>query len=89
MKVTMFWPFQKKRITASQQTIIFHISGMHCSNCSLNIDGELEDLHGVISAETSYKKSTTKVVYDTALVDEQKIMQQITALGYTVTSLTD
>ncbi|MBP7774321.1 heavy-metal-associated domain-containing protein [Candidatus Woesebacteria bacterium] len=85
----MSWPFQKKRVNTAQQTIIFDIAGMHCSNCSLNIDGELEELHGVISAETSYRKSVTKVVYDATCVDEQKITQQITALGYTVTSRTD
>lgn len=89
MKAAMSWPFQKKHVNSVGQTIILHISGMHCSNCSLNIDGELEELHGVISAETSYRKSTTKVVYDATCVDEQKITQQITSLGYTVTSRTD
>ncbi len=85
----MSWPFQKKHGNPTEQTIILHISGMHCSNCSLNIDGELEELDGVISAETSYRKSTTTVVYDTTSVDEQKITQHIAALGYTVTSRTD
>lgn len=89
MKAAMSWPFQKKHANPAEQTIILHISGMNCSNCSLNIDGELEELHGVISAETSYRKSTTKVVYDATCVDEQKITQQITSLGYTVTSRTD
>lgn len=85
----MHWPFQKQRVNTAEQTAIIQISGMHCSNCSLNIDGELEEMNGVISAETSYRKSTTKVVYDATSIDKEKIIQRITSLGYVATSLTD
>lgn len=60
------------------------IDGMHCTSCSLNINGELEDLDGVISADTSYAKSRVDVEYDSAKVDKDKIIKTIEKLGYQV-----
>ncbi len=59
------------------------IDGMHCTSCSMNIDGELEDLAGVISAATSYAKQKTIVEYDPAVVTQESIKKVITDLGYT------
>ena len=65
------------------------IGGMHCSSCAMNIDGALEDLPGVVSADTSYAKATTKVTYDEALVRIENIKKAIEAEGYTVTISSD
>ena len=53
----MFNLFKKAH---SGQEVVLKIDGMHCTSCSLSIDGELEDLPGVISASTSYAKSITR-----------------------------
>ena len=63
---------------------VFKIKGMHCVSCSMNIDGTLEELSGVMSANTSYAKSETKVEFDKQKTNEQKIKQAILALGYKV-----
>ncbi|MCD8507749.1 cation transporter [Candidatus Woesebacteria bacterium] len=58
---------------------------MHCTSCSMNIDGELEDTPGVVSASTNYARATTKVVFDPQTVTPKKLMQVVEKLGYTAT----
>lgn len=74
--------FLKSKTTGKKLEL--KIDGMHCSSCSLNIDGELEDLDGVISADTSYAKGTTVVEFDESEVDSSKIIDAINHLGYKV-----
>ncbi len=60
----------------------FKIIGMHCTSCSINIDGELEEIEGVHSSSTSYAKQQTIVKYDTSKVTPQKIITIIKSVGY-------
>lgn len=60
----------------------FKIDGMHCTSCALNIDMDLEDLAGVKQSKTSYAKQETEVEFDEEQVDEEKVLQVITSLGY-------
>lgn len=73
---------KKKKITGSE--VSFKIDGMHCTSCSMNIDGELEDLDGVLVATTSYPKSQTNITFNSELISEEALKQTIEALGYTV-----
>ena len=65
-------------------TATFKIDGMHCTSCSMNIDGELEDTEGVISASTSYAKGTTTIEYDELKVVPEKLKEAIEKLGYKI-----
>lgn len=67
--------------------IIFKIDGMHCTSCSLNIDGELEDADGVFSAKTSYAKAKTEISYDPKKISPQKLKEVIESLNYSVTEI--
>lgn len=59
------------------------ITGMHCTSCAMNIDGDLEDLmEGVKSASTNYAKQETEVEFNEAKVTEKEIMEQIQKTGY-------
>ncbi len=69
------------------ETAIFKIDGMHCTSCSMNIDGELEDTEGVISASTSYAKAATTVEFDETKVSREKLRSIIENLDYTVKEL--
>lgn len=83
----MFGLFNKKnRISndAGTSVVTLKISGMHCVACSLNIDGELEDLPGVKSAKTSYAKSETVVEFNSKQITPAKIMATIKKTGYEV-----
>jgi copper chaperone CopZ len=64
--------------------IIFKIEGMHCSSCAMNIDFDLEDLDGVMSAKTNYAKSETEVEYDEEKLSVEDIASQISKTGYKV-----
>jgi copper chaperone CopZ len=75
----MFSLFNKK---PKGETVSFKIDGMHCTSCSLTIDGELEDLEGVIDAKTSYAKSRVEIEYDKEKVGPTKLEQTIKGLGY-------
>lgn len=77
----MFNFFSKKTLG---ETVIFKIDGMHCTSCSMNIDGELEDSEGVISATTSYPKSKTQIVFDPKKTTKNKLKKIIELLDYEV-----
>ncbi len=61
----------------------FKITGMHCTSCAMNIDGELEDTEGVKSANTNYAKQQTEVEFDDEELDEKKIIEVVKQVGYT------
>ncbi len=62
--------------------ILLKIINMRCPSCALNIDGELEDIRGVVSSTTSYVKSQTTVEYDEKIITEKDIVGKINALNY-------
>lgn len=66
-------------MTTKQQ---FKISGMHCTSCAMNIDGELEETNGVKEASTHYAKAITEVTFDNELVDTKAIIAAIKKVGY-------
>ncbi|PZS08857.1 MAG: heavy metal transporter [Acidimicrobiales bacterium] len=68
----------------STTTITLLVDGMHCSSCGLLIDDALEDVAGVITAQTNVRTSTTTVVLDTDTGSVGAVAAAITALGYTV-----
>lgn len=61
---------------------IFKISGMHCTSCAMNIDGELEDTEGVMESNTNYARQQTEVKFDADKVSENKIVEIIKKVGY-------
>ena len=62
--------------------LIFHISGMHCSSCAMNIDGELEDTPGVKKASTSFAKNRVEVEFDEDQASVPQIIAAIARAGY-------
>jgi Cu+-exporting ATPase len=59
------------------------IVGMHCTNCAMTIDGDLEDyVAGVVCANTNYARQETEVEYDPTKVNLDQIVKQIKKTGY-------
>jgi copper chaperone CopZ len=79
----------KKNLPTNSETVTFKIDGMHCTSCSLNIDGELEETEGVVSAKTSYATGITNVVFQPEKVKPKTLVKKIENLGYTVNTPTD
>jgi len=81
----MFNFFKKK---PQGSVVTFKIAGMHCTSCGMNIDGELENHQGVLSASTSYAKATTQIIYNESLVSKNELKNIINGLGYQIDQLT-
>lgn len=67
-----------------QQTVTLAVQGMHCSSCPSIITDSLEKLPGVASCTTSLEQGSALVSFDPALISEQRIVQEIVSLGYSV-----
>jgi copper chaperone CopZ len=63
---------------------LYKLSGLHCTACSLLIEGEIEDLG--VSAECSYARQEVKVEFDPKKVSEKQIIEAIEKQGYEVVS---
>ncbi len=61
---------------------VFKITGMHCTSCAMNIDGELEDTGKVKDVKTNYAKAITEVEFDTDHISEIEIIEIIKKVGY-------
>lgn len=64
------------------QIVVFRIKDMHCTACAINIDGELEDTPGVISAATNYAKAEAKVEFDPSQVGINQLLEAVKRAGY-------
>lgn len=64
------------------KTITIKILKMHCTACAMNIDFDLEDLPGIISASTNYAKQICTVEYDENKISLDEILKQIKKTGY-------
>jgi Cu+-exporting ATPase len=60
--------------------VVLKISGMHCTSCAMNIDGELEDTDGVKEAKTNYAKSFTEVTFNPQKISEGKLISIISSV---------
>lgn len=64
------------------KTIKLKITGMHCTSCAMNIDGELEDTEGIFESNTNYAKEVTEVAFDPKKLTPEKIQSIIKSVGY-------
>lgn len=59
-----------------------NIEGMHCTSCSMNIDFDLEDINGVITAKTSYASQVCEIEFDEEKLSLSQIIEVIKETGY-------
>jgi copper chaperone CopZ len=63
----------------------FHIKGMHCESCAVEIKEQLETTAGVRAAEVNYGGKTANVEFDPEVVQEKTLVKKIQDLGYNAT----
>jgi copper chaperone CopZ len=63
----------------------FHIKGMHCESCAVDIRETLETTAGVFRADVTFNGKTANVAYDDAVVQEKTLIKKIQDLGYDAT----
>lgn len=61
------------------------IINMHCTACAMLIDGDLEELAGIKSANTNYAKSECEIEFDEKTIEVPNIIAQIEKTGYKAT----
>lgn len=60
----------------------YQIQGMHCTGCAMAIEGALEDLEGIRSANVHYARQTMVVEYDDQKVSDAEIIAAVQEAGY-------
>lgn len=63
---------------------VLKIEGMHCTSCTMLVDGDLEDLRGVKSSKTNFAKALCEVEFDEKEVDIEVIVKTVHNTGYKV-----
>jgi copper chaperone len=58
------------------------VDGMKCGKCSARVTEALKGLDGVTAVAVSHENGKARVAYDAAKVDVTKLVQAVTALGY-------
>lgn len=63
----------------------FHIKGMHCESCAVEIREQLELTAGVHKVDVTFNGKTANVDFDDGVVQEQTLVKKIQDLGYQAT----
>lgn len=64
-------------------TLSFHISGMHCASCAVNIQRKLQKTEGISNASVNYANEQATVKLNGSSVPTTIIEQAVSSLGYT------
>jgi len=62
----------------------YQLAGLHCTSCSMVIEGELEDIG--VAAACDYVKQEVVVEFDPEAVKDEEIVKTIERQGYKVVS---
>lgn len=63
----------------------FHIKGMHCESCAVEIKEQLELTAGVRDVDVTFSGKTANVDFDESVVQEKTLVKKIQDLGYQAT----
>ena len=66
------------------QQISFHIQGMYCARCAVELQNHLDAVEGVFAAYVNYASEHALIVYNAASIDTQVLSDAITSAGYAV-----
>ena len=63
--------------------VTYHIPDMHCSSCSMRLEGIEDELEGIQKIRASYLKQKLEIEFDEKVVTAERIRQAVIGLGYT------
>ncbi|MDQ3685508.1 MAG: heavy-metal-associated domain-containing protein [Acidobacteriota bacterium] len=63
----------------------FHIQGMHCESCAVDIKETLEETAGVGQVDVTFNGKTAVVEFDGNTVQQSTLIKKIQDLGYQAT----
>ena len=64
------------------EAVTFTVTGMHCASCGMLVDETLEDLAGVVRADTDSRRGRTTVHADLTVTSVGEIVAAIGDAGY-------
>lgn len=67
---------------SKDQSISFHVSGMHCASCASNIQRKLRKTDGVSEANVNYANEQATVNFDESKVKKHDIAKAVESVGY-------
>ncbi len=67
-----------------KKQITLPITGMTCANCSNTVERNLKKLKGIAQVTVNYATEQATVTFDSALLTDKDIINQIEAVGYRV-----
>ncbi len=66
----------------SKNTLSFHISGMHCASCAVNIQKKLQKEPGVEEALVNYANEQATVTFQENTLNENRLAKAVEEAGY-------
>jgi len=70
-------------MSKNNQTLSFHVSGMHCASCASNVTRKLNKTDGVFEASVNYANEQARVVFDEKKISTKQLAAAVSSLGYT------
>jgi len=67
------------------EKVTLKIEGMHCASCVQNIERGVDRLEGVAESRVNLATASAVVTFRKSVVDEKKIIEQISQMGYRAT----
>lgn len=64
----------------------YQVKGMHCASCSAIISKKLKKIPGVETCDVNFATEKANITLDTEIVNLEKLNNEISPLGYTLTS---
>lgn len=65
------------------EKITFKVEGMSCAHCVHNLQTELNETDGIISAKVFLEIRSAEVEYDETKISKDDIFKIVTEVGYT------
>lgn len=67
------------------KNLTLKVEGMHCTGCALTIEALLQRNEGVKKAAASFDAGEARVLYDPAVISEDRLASVIEKAGFRVT----
>ena len=65
------------------KTVTLEVIGMSCQKgCADGLDAKFSTVNGIISSETSFAESTSKITYNPKAITEKEVIKVVTAKGF-------
>ncbi|MFQ5584663.1 MAG: heavy-metal-associated domain-containing protein [Calditrichia bacterium] len=69
------------------EKVSYSVEGMSCSGCSINIEGTMSKVDGVIRCNVDLRKGKANIEYDPTKVNKKQIEEKMKSTGFAVAEI--